>query len=120
MKSDCAVCHTQQMLTTRPQPYSAKLESRAYGAKFSHAEHVKFMDCRSCHSIQGGYNQYSPSSPRVKQHNTADQTTGGRGCFTCHDGKQHYGRVVFSGDDAQACVKCHNITGDIKVFRVRG
>src|SRR5262245_51484055 len=118
-KSDCAVCHTQQMLTTPPTPYSDKLASRAYGARFSHAEHVKFMDCKACHSIQGGYNQYSPSSPAVKEHNTSAQA-GGRGCFTCHNGKQHYGRAVFSGDDAQTCKKCHNLKGDIKVFRVRG
>jgi predicted CXXCH cytochrome family protein len=118
-KSDCVVCHTQSMFTTKPEPYAAKLESRAYGAKFSHVEHVKFMDCRVCHSIQGGYNQYSPSSPAVKQHNT-DAQRGGRGCFSCHDGKQHYGRTVFSGDDAQVCVKCHNVTGNIKVFKVRG
>jgi hypothetical protein len=119
VKSDCAVCHTQQMLTTPPAPYSDKLASRAYGAKFSHAEHVKFMDCKACHSIQGSYIQYSPSSPRVKQHNTSAQT-GGRGCFSCHDGKQRYGRTVFSGDDASACVKCHNVAGDIKVLRIRG
>ena len=74
---------------------------------------------KPAHSIQGGYNQYSPSSPAVKQHNTSAQT-GGRGCFTCHDGKQHYGRAVFSGDDAQFCGKCHNLQGDIKVFKVRG
>jgi hypothetical protein len=43
----------------------------------------------------------------------------GRGCFSCHDGK-HYGRAVFSGDDAQSCGRCHNLKGDIKVFRVRG
>jgi nitrate/TMAO reductase-like tetraheme cytochrome c subunit len=77
------------------------------------------MDCKACHSIQGGYNQYSPSSPSVKQHNTSAQA-GGRGCFTCHDGKQHYGRTVFSGDDAQSCSKCHNLKVEIKVFNVRG
>jgi len=118
VKNDCMVCHTQR-LTARPEPYIAKLESRAYGAKFSHAEHLKFMDCTNCHSIQGAYIQYSPSSPAVKQHNTSTQA-GGRGCFSCHDGKQHFGRAVFSGDDAQSCKKCHNLSGDIKVFKVRG
>jgi hypothetical protein len=117
-KNDCAVCHTQ-MVTPRPEPFSAKLSSRAFGAKFSHVEHAKYMDCAACHSIQGGYNQNSPSSPRVKQHNTAAQA-GGRGCFSCHDGKQHYGRAVFSGDDAQSCGRCHNTGGEVKVLKVRG
>jgi nitrate/TMAO reductase-like tetraheme cytochrome c subunit len=120
VKGNCVICHTQRVVDPQPQPYIAKLESRAYGAKFSHKEHMAFIqDCKACHSIQGGYNQYSPSSPAVKQHNTSAQT-GGRGCFSCHDGKRHYGRVVFSGDAAEACVKCHNLKGDIKVFRVRG
>jgi len=118
VKNGCVVCHTQ-MVRPQPEPFSAKLESRAYGAKFSHAEHVKYMGCTSCHSVQAGYNQYSPSSPRVKQHNTATQS-GGRGCFSCHDGKQHYGRTVFSGDDAQSCGKCHNTGGEIRVGKVRG
>ncbi len=117
-KSDCTVCHTER-LTSPPPPYSAKLESRAYGAKFSHVEHLKFMDCKVCHSIQGAYIQYSPSSPSVKQHNTTSQS-GGRGCFSCHDGKQRFGRTVFSGDDAQSCGKCHNMKGEVKVFKVRG
>jgi hypothetical protein len=77
------------------------------------------MDCEACHSIQGGYNQYSPSSPSVKQHNTSAQA-GGRGGFTCHDGKQHYERAVFSGDGAQFCGRRHNMKGAIKVIRVRG
>src|SRR6266542_952280 len=119
VKSNCVICHTQRLVDIQAEPFDAKLASRAYGAKFSHVEHVKYMDCRACHSIEGGYNQYSPSSPRVKQHNTSAQT-GGRGCFSCHDGKQHYGRAVFSGDDAQSCAKCHNLKGDIKVFKVRG
>jgi cytochrome c7-like protein len=120
VKGNCMVCHTQRIVDPKPMPYDAKLASRAYGAKFSHAEHVKFMDCRACHTLQGGYNQYSPSSPAVKQHNTSAQA-GGRGCFTCHDGKQHYGRAVFSGDEAKSCGRCHNIKGaDIKVFSARG
>ena len=118
VKNNCVVCHTQR-LTSRPEPFEAKLESRAYGAKFSHAEHVKYMSCTECHSIQGGYNQNSPTSPRVKEHNTSAQT-GGRGCFSCHDGKQRYGRAVFSGDNAQTCVRCHNTKGEPKVFKVRG
>jgi hypothetical protein len=117
-KTGCVVCHTQ-MVTPRPDPFSAKLESRAYGAKFSHAEHVKYMDCTACHSIQAGYNQSSPSSPKVKEHNTAAQT-GGRGCFSCHDGKQHYGRAVFSGDDSQSCKRCHNTVGDVRVAKIHG
>jgi len=60
-----------------------------------------------------------PSSTTVKQHNNAAQTRG-RGCFSCHDWKQRYGRAVFGGDDAQSCGKCHNLKGDIKVFKVRG
>lgn len=118
VKSNCVVCHTDR-LTSRPEPYSAKLESRAFGAKFSHVEHVKYIDCKDCHSIQGIYNQYSPTSPTVKQHNTASQS-GGRGCFSCHDGRQHYGRIVFSGDIAQDCGKCHNMKGEPKVFKARG
>jgi hypothetical protein len=73
VKGDCVVCHTQRLVDIQPEAYDAKLASRAYGAKFSHTEHVKFMDCKACHSIQGGYNQYSPSSPSVKQHNTSTQ-----------------------------------------------
>jgi hypothetical protein len=119
VKSNCVICHTQRLVDIQAEPFDAKLASRAYGAKFSHVEHVKYMDCRECHSIDGGYNQNSPSSPRVKEHNTSAQT-GGRGCFSCHDGKQRYGRRVFSGDDAQSCAKCHNLKGDIKVFKVRG
>jgi nitrate/TMAO reductase-like tetraheme cytochrome c subunit len=123
VKSDCVVCHTQRIVEPKPEPFDAKLSSRAYGAKFSHDDHTKNkveIDCRDCHTIQGGYNQNSPSSPRVKEHNTAGQT-GGRGCFSCHDGKQHYGRKVFSGDDAPSCGRCHSLKGnDIKVFKVRG
>jgi hypothetical protein len=119
VKSNCVICHTQRMVDSQPEAFDAKLASRAYGAKFSHVEHMKYMDCRECHSLQGGYNQNSPASPIVKQHNTSAQT-GGRGCFSCHDGKQRYGRRVFSGDDAQACGRCHNLKGDIKVLRVRG
>lgn len=119
VKSGCAVCHAQPSTPKELEPFSARLESRAYGARFSHAEHAKYMNCTACHSIQAGYNQYSPSSPRVKQHNTAAQS-GGRGCFSCHDGKQHYGRAVFSGDDAQSCGKCHNTGGEIRVRKERG
>src|SRR5215510_6959733 len=120
MKSNCVICHTQRLVDIQAEPFDAKLASRAYGAKFSHVEHVKYMDCRECHSIEGGYNQNSPSSPRVKEHNTTAQT-GGRGCFSCHDGKQRYGRAVFSGDDAQSCKKCHDLKAkDIRVFKVRG
>jgi hypothetical protein len=122
VKSNCVICHTQRLVDTQPEIFDAKLSSRAYGAKFSHDEHFKKykVDCRDCHSIDGGYNQISPSSPRVKEHNTSAQT-GGRGCFSCHDGKQHYGRTVFSGDDAPSCKKCHDLkAADIKVFKVRG
>jgi c(7)-type cytochrome triheme protein len=111
VKTDCAVCHTQ--MTPTP-PFETKYVSRAYGAKFSHREHLQHVDCSACHSIQGGYNQSSPTSIRVKEHNTAGQR-GGRGCFSCHNG----GRV-FSGDDANACSRCHNVQGQIRVGSIRG
>lgn len=120
VRDDCVVCHTQRVKEP-VEPFDAKLVSRAYGAKFSHADHyTKYaIDCKECHTVEGGYNQDSPTSPMVKQHNTTAQTQG-KGCFTCHNGKDHFGRRVFSGDDAKACVRCHNLNSDIKVVKVRG
>src|SRR5262249_22100752 len=119
VKSNCVICHTQRVVDTQPEPFDAKLASRAYSAKVSHVEAEKYIDYRECHSIQGGSNQNSPSSQKIKEHNTSVQT-GGRGCFSCHDGKERYGRRVFSGDDAQSCGRCHNMKGEPKVLRVRG
>jgi len=122
LKSGCAVCHTQP--ATNVQPFSAKYISRAYGALFTHKEHVEYTkgNCYECHTINGGYNQSSPTSLRVKQHVTADQR-GGKGCFSCHDGGTHLGRTVFSGEAGSAgggsCNRCHT-REDFKVFPSSG
>jgi hypothetical protein len=108
--SGCAVCHKEQ--STGVRAFSAKYVSRAYGALFTHKSHVDYANnnCAICHTINGGYNQNSPTSLRVKQHVTPDQR-GGKGCFFCHDGGTHLGRVVFSGEPGTAgggsCKKCH-------------
>jgi hypothetical protein len=121
-KSDCQVCHTQ--MAANVQPFAAKYTSRAYGARFTHKEHVSYVnnDCYACHTINGGYNQSSPGSLRIKQHVTPNQR-GGRGCFSCHDGGTHYGRTVFSGEydnpGGAACQRCHT-REDFKVFPSSG
>lgn len=121
-KSGCVVCHTQT--ATNVQAFSAKYVSRAYGALFTHKEHVEYTkgNCYECHTLNGGYNQNSPTSLRVKQHVTADQR-GGKGCFSCHDGGNHYGRTVFSGEPGStgggSCNRCHT-REDFKVFPSSG
>ena len=118
-KSGCIVCHTT-MTTAGVQPFSAKLVSRAYGALFTHKTHVDYVrgDCYACHTINGGYNQQTPTALRIKQHLSPSERSG-RGCFSCHDGGVHYGRTVFSGepgsDGGGSCNKCHN-RNDYKVF----
>lgn len=121
-KSGCIVCHTQT--ATNVQPFSAKYTSRAYGALFTHKEHVGYTkgNCYECHTINGAYNQTSPASLKVKQHVTPDQR-GGKGCFSCHDGGQHLGRTVFSGEPGSAgggsCTRCHT-REDFKVLPSSG
>jgi Cytochrome c7 and related cytochrome c len=113
-KSGCLTCHTAQ--TPNPQPFSAKYVSRAYGALFTHKAHVGYVNnnCNACHTINGGYNQPTPTSIRIKEHLTPGERSG-RGCFSCHDGGVHYGRKVFSGEtDGGACNKCHT-RADYKV-----
>ncbi len=125
LKSGCVVCHTQT--ATNVQPFSAKYTSRAYGALFTHKEHVGYTkgtkgDCYECHTINGAYNQASPASLKVKQHVTPDQR-GGKGCFSCHDGGTHLGRTVFSGEPGSSgggsCNRCHT-REDFKVFLSSG
>jgi hypothetical protein len=107
LKSGCAVCHTQMI--SNLQPFSTKYWSRAYGAQFSHQTHIGYADgnCLACHTISGGYNQPAPRTIKVQQH-LSEAARSGRGCFSCHDGvKQYRGRPIFSGEDFQACDKCH-------------
>ncbi len=120
-KSGCIVCHTEQRsddVSVYGRP------SRAYGALFQHKSHVGYVnnDCRACHTINGGYNQSSPASLKITAHASAEQR-GGKGCFTCHDGGQHYGRTVFSGEPGTtgggSCNKCHT-RPDGKVFASSG
>jgi len=109
-KSGCIVCHTEQR-TDDVAVYGRP--SKAYGAFFTHKSHVGYVsgDCRICHSINGGYNQASPATLKITAHASPDQR-GGKGCFSCHDGGQHYGRTVFSGEPGSegggSCRKCHN------------
>jgi hypothetical protein len=117
-KAGCAVCHAPSKETVAPRDY----RSRAYGARFSHQTHVGYVngECTACHTIEGGYHQPSPKpgTIRIKEHGRRD----GRGCFSCHDGGQHYGRKVFSGEfgaaGEAACAKCHR--DDFKVFSAPG
>ncbi|HKX28360.1 MAG TPA: cytochrome c3 family protein [Blastocatellia bacterium] len=120
-KSDCKACHTDQTLETLAiQPFSAKYVSRAYGALFTHKAHVDYMSgkCDMCHTIEGGYNRPTPTSIKVKEHQTTGERTG-RGCFSCHDGGMHYGRKVFSGEPGSegggSCNRCHK-REDFKVI----
>jgi hypothetical protein len=112
LKADCSVCHTKMasQMAERVEPFSAKYTSRAYGALFSHRTHVAYGggSCAACHTLEGKYNQplAAPSRIRVKEHLSPGERSG-RGCFSCHDGGTHYGRAVFSGEDAGACIKCH-------------
>lgn len=121
-KSGCIVCHTEQK-TDDVSVYGRP--SKAYGALFLHKSHVGYVnnDCRVCHTINGGYNQVSPTSVKITAHASAADQRGGKGCFTCHDGGQHYGRTVFSGEPGTtgggSCNKCHT-RPDGKVFPSSG
>jgi hypothetical protein len=110
LKAGCGTCHTQ--VVNSVEPFSKKYTSRAYGASFTHRTHVAYASgkCYGCHTIEGRYNQALPvpSKIRVKEHLSPGERSG-RGCFSCHDGGTRYGRTVFSGEDAGACVKCHKI-----------
>ena len=121
-KSGCIVCHTEQRsddVSVYGRP------SKAYGALFTQKSHVGYVnnDCRGCHTINGGYNQTSPTSVKITAHASAVDQRGGKGCFTCHDGGQHYGRTVFSGEPGSegggSCSKCHT-RQDGKVFASSG
>ncbi|MCI0338984.1 MAG: hypothetical protein L0226_15530 [Acidobacteria bacterium] len=121
-KTDCKNCHTETV--TNVQVFSTKYISRAYGAQFTHKEHVNFMNgkCDMCHTISGGYNQPTPTSVRIKQHLNPGERSG-RGCFSCHDGGVHYGRKVFSGEPGTegggSCKKCH-LRADFKIIPSSG
>jgi hypothetical protein len=121
-KSDCVVCHTATELNA--QPFTAKYTSRAYGALFTHKAHVGYVnnDCAACHTINGGYNRPAPTLLKVKQHLGPNEKSG-KGCFSCHDGGQHYGRTVFSGEPGDkgdgSCNRCHT-RNDYKVFPTIG
>src|SRR5262249_22520860 len=106
LKSDCAACHTTRAMDATPfPPFSDKYASRAYGATFTHKAHVDYEknDSYACHSISGGYNRplQTPTSIRIKEHFNNPNERSGRGCFSCHDGGQHYGRRVFSGEPGE-------------------
>lgn len=121
-KSDCKVCHTEQ--TNNIQLYAAKYISRAYGARFTHQQHVGYTNgsCSECHTINAGYNQAAPISLKVKEHLTPNERSG-RGCFSCHDGGVHLGRKVFSGEPGSegggSCSRCHT-RDDFKVLPSSG
>ena len=117
-KSDCASCHTQMAETV--SYFAAKYTSRAWGAQFTHRKHANELNinCQSCHTISGGYNQPVPTSIKTKQH-LGDAERGGRGCFSCHDGGTHNGRAVFSGEAFNSCDRCHK-QADKKVFAIPG
>ncbi len=111
LKADCGVCHRPSTKKKEINPFSAKYKSRAFGASFTHQTHITYAGgkkCDACHTIEGGYNQPlpAPSKIRVKEHLSPGERSG-RGCFSCHDGGTHYGRAVFSGEDARRCAECH-------------
>lgn len=117
-KADCASCHTE--MTDKVTLFSASYTSRAWGAQFTHKRHATELGiaCSQCHTISGGYNQPTPTTIKTKQH-LSEAERGGRGCFSCHDGGTHNGRTVFSGEDFNACDKCHT-RPDKKVFAQPG
>lgn len=110
LKAGCGVCHRSPTNPEQIEPFSAKLKSRAFGASFAHKTHVDYAGakCVACHTIEGRYNQPlpAPTKIRVKNHLSPGERSG-RGCFSCHDGGTHYGRAVFSGEDARRCAECH-------------
>lgn len=120
-KSGCAVCHTQVVESVAMRDY----RSLAYGAKFTHDTHVGYVkgDCAACHTLTGGYNRpgVAPGTIRIRQH-VKDLERSGKGCFTCHDGGSHFGRVIFSGEYGPsgqgACTKCHG--DELKVTPASG
>lgn len=121
-KTGCFVCHTEQRMDD-VAVYGRS--SKAFGALFNHKTHTGYVngDCSQCHSPGGGsYNQTSPSALKITAHASPDQR-GGKGCFSCHDGGQHFGRAVFSGepgsDGGGSCSKCHT-RQDGKVFAASG
>ena len=121
-KSDCKSCHTESVKAV--QEFSMKYISRAFGAQFTHKEHVEYVAgrCEECHTISGGYNQPTPTSVRIKQHLKQGERSG-RGCFSCHDGRVHFGRQVFSGEPGDngggSCNRCH-LRIDFKVLPTSG
>ncbi|MBO0720987.1 MAG: hypothetical protein J2P41_09200 [Blastocatellia bacterium] len=124
-KADCKSCHTESVKEV--EEFSLKYISRAYGAQFTHKEHVEYVeaagrDCYECHTISGGYNQPTPTKIRVKQHLKGGERSG-RGCFSCHDGGMHLGRRVFSGEPGDngggSCNRCH-LRIDFKVLPTSG
>ncbi|MFN0112964.1 MAG: cytochrome c3 family protein [Blastocatellia bacterium] len=121
-KTGCYVCHTEQR-TDDVTVYGRS--SKAFGALFTHKTHVSYTNgrCNDCHTDNGGsYNQTSPSMLKITAHASVEQR-GGKGCFSCHDGGQHLGRTVFSGepgsDGGGSCNKCHT-RPDGKVFPSSG
>ena len=108
LKAGCGVCHTRMVESV--EPFSTKYTSRAYGASFTHRTHINYAGgkCDDCHTLEGKGNQPlpAPSKIRVKEHLSPHERSG-RGCFNCHDGGTHKGRVVFSGESRSACTKCH-------------
>jgi len=120
-KSGCIVCHTQQTMDDPPVFFRA---SKAFAAQFTHKTHVGYAngDCMACHTISGSYKQNSPATLKITAHASPDQRSG-KGCFSCHDGGRHYGRIVFSGEPdnagGSACAKCHT-RDDYKVIPKSG
>ncbi len=120
-KSSCSVCHTQMVEQVAERKYT----SLAYGARFTHKTHVEYVngDCRACHTLSGGFGTPlpAPGTIRIKQH-LRERERSGKGCFSCHDGGQHYGRQVFSGEygptGSGSCVKCHG--DNLRVFPASG
>jgi hypothetical protein len=74
---------------------------------------MRLFDSVSAASARASGKRHPSESKRILPARTLRSGVG-RGCFSCHDGKRHYGRAVFSGDDAQSRGRHHIIKGDIK------
>ena len=95
--SSCGTCHQLGRYSSTPTT------SRAFGLRFSHADHVRRqgVNCQSCHKIRA---KGSPQRTQVSSTVAAEHfvTSGASTCKTCHNA-----RTTFGDRDTHDCKRCH-------------
>jgi c(7)-type cytochrome triheme protein len=61
------------------------------------------MKCADCHPEPFGPATKHPSLMNF----TVEDHIDGKFCGKCHDGKEHFGKTVFSWSAKESCTKCH-------------